>query len=250
MSEKLSIAVCDDESRAAAIISASVSGVFHDMDIDLSLETFLAPAELLERMAVRAFDLIFLDISMPKMDGIKLGKELQARGSTAAIVFVSSRTDLMIDTFAVEPFGFVRKNRFMDDLNDVITRFVEKRKKGGGDTVCFKDGQGTVSIDISRVKYVECERNAQILHFEDRGAIHKIYSRMETLEAELAKYGFIRIHKGYLVNSRYIGRFEATTLVLSTGEELPVGRSRRQEAMAAFMSYIGRSGVPYIGGKG
>lgn len=249
MNERLRIAVCDDESRAAAIVSASVGSVFQDMGIDISLETFLGAGQLLERIGTKAFDLIFLDISMPKMDGVMLGKAIQESGNAGSIVFVSSRTDRMFDTFAVQPFGFVRKNRFMDDLNEVITRFVEKREKGAqGHVVCLKDGQGTVSINIDCVKYIECVRNTQILHFEDGKTAYKVYSRMETLEQELRKYSFIRIHKGYLASCKFIRRIDARSALLTTGEELPVGRSHYRQVMDEYLAYISSTGAPYIGG--
>ena len=88
---------------------------------------------------------------------------------------LSSRTDRMFDTFAVEPFGFVRKGHFMEDLNEVITRFVQKQKtRKTGDMVCFQDGRGTVSVDITRVKYIECVRNTQIMYFDGSDAERKI----------------------------------------------------------------------------
>ena len=248
MSDRLRIAVCDDESRALAIVSSAVEGILSDMGIEITLEKFLGPQELLERMKSTSFDLLFLDISMPKMDGVRLGKTIKAQGSTASIVFVSSRTDRMIDTFAVEPFGFVRKGHFMEDLNEVITRFMEKQNSRKiGDMVCFQDGHGTVSVDISRVKYIECVRNTQVLYFDGTDAERKIYSRMETLEEELKKYGFLRIHKGYLVNCRYISRFDPKFLLLITQDQLPIGRSYYQSAKLAYLEYISRSGAVYIG---
>lgn len=248
MGEKLKIAVCDDEAKALTIISASVTHIFENIGIEVSLESFMGHLELLERVGKRAFDLIFLDISMPKMDGIKLGKAIQKSGSTAEIVFISNRTDRMFETFSVEPFGFVRKNHFIEDLNEVIMRFVEKHKVNQeSDMVWFHDGHGTLAVDISRVKYIECIRNMQVLHFGDEVAEHKIYSRMETLAEELKKHGFIRIHKSYLVSGKFIKRFDSKVLILTTGEELPVGRSRLQEAKAEYLAYVSSIGASYIG---
>ena len=136
----------------------------------------------------------------------------------------------------------------MDDLNEVITRFMEKQNsRKTGDMVCFQDGRGTVSVDISRVKYIECVRNTQMLYFDRSEAERKIYSRMETLEEELRKYGFIRIHKGYLANCRFISRFDPKFLLLVTQEQLPIGRSYYQNAKVAYLEYISHAGAAYIG---
>ena len=185
---------------------------------------------------------------MPKMDGITLGKTIQKLGSGTSIVFVSNRTDRMFDTFAAEPFGFVRKNHFMEDLNQIVTRYMEKLKiKDQGDLVRFQDGRNTVSIDASRVTYIECIRNTQELHFEDPETQRKIYSRMETLEEALKPYGFLRIHKGYLVNSRFITSFGVKSLTLSGGAELPIGRSYYHDAKIEYLDYVTQSGAAYIG---
>ena len=248
MSDRLKVAVCDDESRALAIVSSAVEGIFRDVGAEIIMEKFMDPVELLERMSAVSFDLIFLDISMPKMDGIRLGKAIKTSGSTASIVFVSSRTDRMFDTFAVEPFGFVRKGHFMEDMNEVVTRFSRKREKQKNtDMVCFKDGHGMVSVDISRVKYIECVRNTQVLYLDDGQTQRKIYSRMEMLEEELRKYGFIRIHKGYLANCKFINCFDTKGLSLTTGDQIPIGRSYYQGAKAEYLEYISRSGASYIG---
>lgn len=251
MSERLKVAVCDDESRALAIVSSTVEGIFRDMGTDIILEKFMGSTELLDRIKVMGFDLIFLDIAMPKMDGVQIGKAIKDLGCTASIVFVSSRTDRMFDTFAVEPFGFVRKGHFMEDMNEVVTRFSQKRKRRNDqDLVCFKDGHGTVSVDIGRVKYIECVRNTQVLYFDDGQTQRKIYSRMETLEEELKKHGFIRVHKGYLANCKYISCFDAKGLNLTTGDQIPIGRSYYQLAKVEYLDYISRSGASYIGKSG
>ena len=249
MSERLKVAVLDDEPRAISVISASVESVFRSYDTEILLETFTAPAELLDRLNTFSFDLIFLDISMPGMDGIELGKRLVQSKNTAELVFVSSRTDRVFDTFSVHPFGFVRKTNFLDDIGEVIARFEESRRAKTDDSrfAHFKDQQGMVAIDVTHVTYIECIRNTQVLHFDDSDREHKLYSRMETLEEELKRFDFLRVHKGYLVPCKFIRRFDSNSVILTTGEEIPVGRSRRQEAMDAYLAYIGRTGSTLIG---
>lgn len=249
MSERLKIAVCDDETRAISVISASVESTFQDLGREVLLEKFLSPQALLERLEEYSFDLIFTDISMPGMDGIQLAGELKKLGKKSALIFVSSRTDRVFDTFAVQPFGFVRKSNFLEDIGEVIARFVasSENKKEDDRYFYLKDQQGTIAIDVAHVTYIECIRNMQILHFDDSREEYRLYSRMGTLEEELRKYDFIRVHKGFLVSCRFIRRFESKAVILTTDEEIPVGRSHHHEAMDAYLDYISRSGDGFIG---
>ena len=249
MSERYKIAVCDDETRAVALISVTVEETFRDLGCEVTSEKFLTPQSLLDRLEKYSFDLIFLDISMPKTDGIELAGELKKAGSRATLIFVSSRTDRVFDTFVVQPFGFVRKSNFREDIREVITRFVAegRQQEEKGTCLYLKDQQGTSAIDISHVTYIECLRNMQNLHFDDGQEPHRLYSRMSTLEEELKKYDFIRIHKGFLVSCRLIRRFESKAVILTTGEEIPVGRSYHHGAMDAYLDYVSRAGESFLG---
>lgn len=238
------VAVCDDEKKALSIISASVEAVFSEEGVETEIATCLSPMQLLEHMNHTDYELIFLDICMSEMDGIELGRKITAAGGSSSIVFVSSRMDRMYDTFAIQPFGFVRKGNFMDDINEVIHRYIEQEKKPKeAQTVHFRDRQGEIiTVNIDKLRYIECYKNVQEIHICGN-EIKKIYSRMEILEETLKKYGFIRTHKGYLVNCKYIKRFDSKKVTLLTGEELPIGRSRYHEAMDGYMSYIGTHGI-------
>ena len=137
----------------------------------------------------------------------------------------------------------------MDDIGEVIARYEGGRKRDGEDSQLahFKDQQGMVAIDVTHVTYIECIRNTQVLHFDDSDREHKLYSRMETLEEELKRFDFLRVHKGYLVACKFIRRFDSKSVILTTGEEIPIGRSRRQECMDEYLSFVGRTGSTLIG---
>ena len=240
MSERLKIAICDDETRAVSIISASVTSIFAEHGIPVQLETFLHPGDLVERLMSRAFDLVFLDINMPGMDGVEMGKLLNSKASDTEIIFCSSQLDRVYDTFQVHPFGFVRKNRFMDDIAELISRYIEYRKTSANnddETISFKDGQGIISINIQSLKYIESARNTQTLYFDGAEEPRRIYSSMDALEKALKEHDYIRIHKGFLVSCRYIKRIDAKGCDLTTGETLPVGRSYHRVAMESYLGY-------------
>lgn len=61
---------------------------------------------------------------------------------------------------------------------------------------------------------------------------------MKDLEEQLADKGFLRIHKGYLVNYRFIRRLKNTEAVLTNGEELPISRLRVQEIRNQYLEFM------------
>lgn len=74
------IAICDDEKSALGILSGAIVSAFRNYDVDAVVETFTRPFELLERMKTCSFDLLFLDIEMPGMNGLTLADRLRREG--------------------------------------------------------------------------------------------------------------------------------------------------------------------------
>ena len=225
MEKTLTVAVCDDEELALNIISAAVKKVFSTHGVEAQIDVFRRPAELWEALQKQAYRLLFLDINMEGVDGIRFGKEIITHGTAPDIIYVSSNTDRVFETFDVNEFGFVRKDNFLKDISGVIDRYV---------------------INVALLKYIECLRNEQVFHLDGKEDC-SVFSRMKTLEEQLIPFGFIRIHKGYLVNCHYIVRFDNNSVTLSSGEELPVGRSKHAEALEAYLEFIRKSGSSVIG---
>lgn len=248
MKKLLNVAVCDDETNAIDIISASVKKIFASRGIETATDVFKNAAELWQTLQNQAYNLVLLDINMPGMDGIELGKKIATLKGSPDIVFVSSNSDRVFDTFAVNPFGFVRKSNFVGDLASVVDRYAAQKMTEDSLLLRFelKDHGGLVTLNVALLKYVECLRNEQIF-FMDGQDDRAIRSRMQQLEEQLSPCGFIRIHKGYLVNCRYIKRFDNGSVTLVTGETLPVGRSKHAEAMNAYLDFVHKNGISIIG---
>lgn len=248
MDKTLNIAVCDDESVALDIITAAIKKVFLSHDVEARIESFSRPADLLSALQNNAYSLIFLDINMTGIDGISLGKKLLLRGVDSDIVFVSSNTDRVFETFEVNPFGFVRKDNFIKDISGVIDRYIKQKMSKTDSALRFelRNRGGLVTVNVAVLKYVECLRNEQVLYMDGKEN-YSVFLRMKILEEQLTSFGFIRIHKGYLVNSRYITRFDNSSVTLSSGEELPVGRSKHSAALEQYLDYIHKNGISIIG---
>lgn len=91
MNKQLKIAICDDEKNALSIISASVRNLFEECGIEVEISTVTSAKELWKKLQTENYDLLFLDINMPNIDGITLGKKIITMPSIPDIIFVSSK---------------------------------------------------------------------------------------------------------------------------------------------------------------
>ena len=165
---------------------------------------------------------------MPDVDGVEYSKFVKQDNPDCEIVFISSREERVFDTFKVQPFGFVRKSNFLNDISEVLDRYVsEITKKEKVSNSITLSTHGTKKIyTVSNIIYFEGCGVYQLLHLKDSNQVIEVSSRMDSLQQSLQEYGFIRIHKGFLVNYYYIESFEGSAVVLQNGDRLPISRRK------------------------
>ena len=243
MEGKLRVGIVDDEVAAVSLIKQGVTETFESHGVSVRPDTFFSPEELLKKMETLSYDIVFLDISMPSMDGISLGERILSLGNGTRMIYVSSQMDRMYDAFSVQPFGFVRKGNFRADLDGVVNRYLEKCVDSApAELVAIQEKKGIASVDPSQLIYVESYKNYQMLYLSS-GDERKLYSRMEILAEKLMPYDFVRVHKGYLVNLACIKRLDSKNVQLNSGQEIPVGRSFQGALREMYLEYMGRTGV-------
>ena len=238
------IAICDDEKSALDILSGAIVSAFKNYDVDAVVETFARPAALLERMKFCTFDLLFLDIEMPGMSGLSLADRLRRDGNLLDIIFISNREDLIFDALRYNPKGFIRKSQFIQDVDGVIkTYFTYRKEENRTKTLVVEDHDHMTYIAIDTLLYIESIGKKQLAHIVGKPQPLELRKQMQQLEDELTPYGFLRVHKSYLVNYRFIRKISDNEVSLTNGEALPVSRRRLGEIREAYMELMQNEGA-------
>ena len=97
------------------------------------------------------------------------------------------------------------------------------------------DKTKTFSFKVNEIVYIEGDRNYQKVVLKDKSS-QNIRVAMGQLEEKLREHGFIRIHKGYLLNYLYIRSIATDEVYLTTGISLPMSKKRREEIMKQYMT--------------
>ena len=115
---------------------------------------------------------------------------------------------------------------------------VFKRKKLCKVTFSFPEGEKTLYTD--NLLYVESRKHKCIFSYLEKELVtYQMYGKLDRIEEELSTYGFLRIHKSFLVNMKHVRRIANYKAVLDSGEEFSVPRLRFAKARAAFVAYKG-----------
>jgi DNA-binding LytR/AlgR family response regulator len=242
----LTIAFCDDDQAIRNHIVQTVTALFRQEGITLATLDFSTSQELLTAMGHVSFDVLFLDIDMPGMDGVEFGRQFRQIGGRADIVFVSNMAERVYDVFSVHPWGFVRKDHFDQEIPQVIAAYAASLRTRVSQVVLHDADGKTHIIQPDTVVYIESAGKLQNLICQGSDTPFAVRSSLMELEETFAPLGFIRIHKGFLVNYRFVQKITSRGVVLDTGTVLPVGRDRLQAVRERYLLLMKWKATPTL----
>ncbi len=206
------------------------------------IQVFKKAVELEKKMREVTFHLLLLDIDMPGMDGIAFGKKLRQERTRADIIYVSSREDKVFDSLRVNPYGFIRKSHFLEDIPQVLGAYLEQREEGADPRIVLQLKDRTETVHIEDILFIEGARKYQQIYLAGRANPLEVRKQMQELEEEFQDYGFIRVHKGYLVNYKHIKVFKENDVILDNGSCIPMSRRKAPEVKDQYMELMKNEG--------
>ena len=227
----MKIFVCDDERKFREEINAVVSETMPEAGVDL----FATGINLLEQMDKDICDILLLDIDMPELSGMDVAARLTEFQKKPLLVFVTNHDELVYESFRYHPFSFVRKQFLRDELEKVLNECKAELEQGKHHFNFRAEGK-EVCLLLSEIRYFESEGNYVKVYAESGS--YRFRSTITAVECALRTEGFIRVHKGFLVNQSAIRLFGAEEAELTDGSLLPVGKTYGEEAKQQFMRYL------------
>ena len=234
----MNIAVCDDESKILEEITSFIQKEFplNKTEAFSDGQTFLSSLKV---STGREPDVLLIDIDMPGMNGMEVAAALAQEKAQTLIVFVTAHDELVYDSFKYHPFAFVRKKYLETELRAVLKDCqmeIDSRSK----RFVFQNGGQTINLAQSEILYFEGQANYLAIHTTTAGGEFRMRSTMAAIEEELKNKGFLRIHKGFLVNLEHVKILKTENLELDNGELLPIGKSYSDEAKKSILRYMRR----------
>lgn len=236
----ITIAVCDDEKYVLDRLEKDCRNYFEEKGLTVQMFLSVSGEELLKMCRGKEISLALLDIEMPEMSGFELADYLRLCAHMERLVFITNKEDLVYESMNYQPFGFVRKSRWEEELSRTISRFYNELVRNEARITVRLRKKETMELLVCEIHYIEIIGHTLSIYRKD--SIIKIRETMRSMEERLKEHYFIRIHQGYLVNARYIWKFEKNDCILVDGKRLPISRYKKNAVRKQYMDYIRKCG--------
>lgn len=222
------ILICDDEQAFLNTLRLHVEEYMMSRHIIYTITTLTNPLQAVEKDAY--YDLAFLDIQMPGVDGITLAKQLRQNNPKLALFFVTNYDEYQDDAMDLQAFRFFEKPFNTSRLYSGLDKAMEYID-GAYVDIYLTENVAQQRIIADDILYVTREGRKTAIVTTTRAFC--VTDKFDELCKKLPQLFFYQVHKSFFVNLHHVERYTYTELFLSCGARIPIA-PRKQAAFQKF----------------
>lgn len=199
--------------------------------------------EAVRSLRTEAYDAVFLDISMPGLDGVEVAEILRRLPQPPELIFVTAHEARAAEAFGLDAVDYVLKPISQARLAEVLRRLERRMAERGAVPAAEADDLAVIPVATEdRTRYIQrrdvlyAEAHGDYVRLHTRGrdqGVHTVRLPLSALEERWGAAGFLRIHRSYLVSLPFVSELRKDPLggLLARvgGRDLPVSRRQARE---------------------
>lgn len=182
------------------------------------------------------FDIVFMDIDMPTMNGLEAAESLRKIDEEVLLIFITNLVQLAIKGYSVSAFDFVSKPLNYSQFSTLMTKALKKISYKKRKEIIINSNRKNFRIDALSLLYVEVVNHSLIYHTTSNeinswGSLAKVYEELKT-------EGFVKINKSIILNLRFVKEVDGFNIILTNGETLYLSRLEKKSFLEKFTRFV------------
>nr|WP_302168274.1 LytTR family DNA-binding domain-containing protein [uncultured Schaedlerella sp.] len=233
----IKIAICDDEPHFIERMEKMLRIYEEKSKQSFLIKKYEKPLKLTGAFK-EGFQIYFLDLQMPNMNGLELAKAIRETDDRAVIFFVTSYREHVFESFQYDVANYIIKPITQIQIDSEMNRVLRKLNTLGQEYLTVKNDKGYLKIYFSDIQFIETYGRNVLIHCQ--GGRKEIgHFKMQDLEQQLGASSFIRCHNGYIVNVDYIAGIHELTVTLLSGDVIYTTKTRKKQLIKKLAERMG-----------
>ncbi len=236
----LKIAICDDQIQELNQIDILLNDYLLAESLTVGIKKYSHPDELLSAIESESFHIYILDIVMPMVNGLELGKEIRRLDREAQIIYTTTEPQFALNAYAVNPLNYLIKPIDKANLWDTLTLAISKIDLSESQSFTIKTPNSLRVVNLSDILCCEYCNHTVVFTLKNN---EEIISR--TIRENFSYYiapilnnlHFLKCHASFIVNIRMVERFSKDSFTLRGGKAVPIAKGQYPTVRDAFMDY-------------
>lgn len=178
--------------------------------------------------------LLFIDVRPENENSMNIIRKLRERKEKVPIVFVTFTTELVVESYDMEAFGYLIKPVEEKKVSHIVNKFLKLNEE-----YVVKDTRGNekLKVPLQKIEYFESKNTTITLHLVDGQKI-RTYGKLGNIEKELENKNFLRCHQSYLINMEHISGMAEACFIMDSGEAAYIRKRDYTVMKKIFNQYI------------
>lgn len=232
----LHIAICDDEQSFVCHLEELLHRYAGESGEEIKITKYYDGSELTDNYDM-TIDLIFLDIQMNRMNGLKAAERIRQIDTRVSIIFLTTLTQYGLEGYQYQAVNYIMKPMKYVRLKAEMDKWRKRYSREGEPSIVVVNDTGKYKILLKELSHIETFNRNLMIHTKQQNII--CYKSMKEMEQELKDKGFIRCHTSYIVNLYYVKGVKKLEMELTNGEWIPISQPKRKEVMERLAEYWG-----------
>lgn len=238
----LKIAIVDDEIECINNLVSIIEKHLNNKQIEYNLYQYQSGEDFLGNDIT--MDLLFLDIQMNGIDGIKTGQLFRSQNVSTTLIYITSYPDYIMQSMLVHPFAFVVKPYQEEDitknLDDYFNYYYSKLSEPLEETIKVYNNEQSVVVKLSNILYFHYLGNRHIRVVTD-DIEYSLRGNITTLLENINDDSFIFPHQSFIVNINHIKSIDGKNKVIrmKNDDVILIARGKYKEIMQFFNQKYG-----------
>ncbi len=181
------------------------------------------------------YSVVFMDIQMPKKNGMDTAIELRKIDKAVSLIFVTNLIQYAQDGYEVDAISFIVKPMEYYDFTLKFQKALDISLANEEKTFALNVAGGVCYISTDKLIYVEILNHC--LHYHLVDDVIRVTGVLSQAEKELSKYGFLRCNNCYLVNPKFISKVQGNSLYIGANV-LQISRSKKAQFMEELTNWF------------
>lgn len=230
----INIAIVEDEKEHSDLLKSYLARYAEENNTAFNIKCFGNAISFLEPYTAN-YDIVFMDIKMPYMDGMTCAHKLRKIDRKVLLIFITSMQQYAVQGYEVEAFHYLVKPLKYFDFALKLTKAIEKTEKNSNTpSILINTETGFLKISPERIKYVEVKNHH--CEYVTLDGVYRQYQPLKTAENNLKACNFAKCNNYCLVNLAFVtGISGSSVLIGETSVEM--SRPRKKAFIEQFTAF-------------